>query len=158
MNDKHNEMDYIIQFCACANLRRIARIVTQVYEEQMQPTGLKVTQYYMLVNIARHKETSISKLGEIMLLDQTTITRNINILKKSGYVNITKDINDSRTKSISITDTGLVKLEEATPIWLQIQEKVEKNMGKEKYKDLLEALKNLQESIELRRRLKFILN
>ena len=149
MNDKHNEMDYIIQFCACANLRRIARIVTQVYEKQMQPTGLKVTQYYMLVNIARHKETSISKLGEIMLLDQTTITRNINILKKSGYVNITKDINDSRTKSISITDTGLVKLEEATPIWLQIQEKVEKNMGKEKYKDLLETLKNLQESIEL---------
>ena len=149
MNDKHNEMDYIIQFCACANLRKTARIVTQVYEKQMQPTGLKVTQYYMLVNIARHKETSISKLGEIMLLDQTTITRNINILKKSGYVNITKDINDSRTKSISITDTGLVKLEEATPIWLQIQEKVEKNMGKEKYKDLLEALKNLQESIEL---------
>ena len=149
MNDKHNEMDYIIQFCACANFRRIARIVTQVYEKQMQPTGLKVTQYYMLVNIARHKETSISKLGEIMLLDQTTITRNINILKKSGYVNITKDINDSRTKSISITDTGLVKLEEATPIWLQIQEKVEKNMGKEKYKDLLETLKNLQESIEL---------
>ena len=149
MNDKHNEMDYIIQFCACANLRRLARIVTQVYEKQMQPTGLKVTQYYMLVNIARHKETSNSKLGEIMLLDQTTITRNVNILKKSGYVNITKDINDSRTKSISITDTGLVKLEEATPIWLQIQEKVENGMGKEKYKDLLETLINLQESIEL---------
>ena len=134
MNDKHNEMDYIIQFCACANLRRLARIVTQVYEKQMQPTGLKVTQYYMLVNIARHKETSISKLGEIMLLDQTTITRNVNILKKSGYVNITKDINDSRTKSISITDTGLVKLEEATPIWLQIQEKVENGMGRKNIK------------------------
>ncbi|SMQ86619.1 DNA-binding transcriptional regulator, MarR family [Bacillus sp. OV166] len=149
MNNKHNEMDYIIQFCASANLRKAARIVTQAYEKQMQPTGLKVTQYFMLVNIARHKEISISKLGEIMLLDQTTITRNINILKKSGYVNITKDKNDSRTKSISITDVGLVKLDEATPIWLQIQEKVENCMGKEKYNDLLKTLINLQESIEL---------
>lgn len=148
MNNKQNEMDYIIQFCACANLRKAARIVTQAYEKQMQPTGLKVTQYYMLVNISRHKEISISMLGELMLLDQTTITRNVNILKNSGYVSITKDKNDSRTKSISITDIGLAKLEEATPIWLQIQEKVEYGMGKEQYKDLLETLINLQESIE----------
>ena len=149
MDNKHNEMDYIIQFCACANLRKVARTVTQVYEKKMQPTGIKVTQYYMLVNIARHKEISISELGEVMLLDQTTITRNVNILKKNGYVNITKDKNDSRTKSIWITDIGLVKLKEAAPIWLQIQEKVENGMGKEKYKDLLETLKSLQESIEL---------
>lgn len=123
-------------------------MVTQAYEKQMQATGLKVTQYYMLVNIARHKEISISRLGEIMLLDQTTITRNVNILKNSGYVNITKDKSDSRTKSIQVTDTGLVKLEEATPIWLQIQEKAESGIGKEKYEDLLETLKHLQESIE----------
>ncbi|MEH7386094.1 MarR family winged helix-turn-helix transcriptional regulator [Bacillus sp. JJ1521] len=148
MKDKSNEMDYIIQFCACANLRKAARTVTQSFEKQMQSTGLKVTQYYMLVNIARHKQISISRLGEIMLLDQTTITRNVNILKKSGYVDIIKDKNDLRTKSISITDLGIVKLEETTPIWLQIQEKAENGIGKEKYKDLLGMLKNLQESIE----------
>ncbi|MFJ5769338.1 MarR family winged helix-turn-helix transcriptional regulator [Psychrobacillus sp. NPDC093180] len=148
MTDKNSEMDYIIQFCACANLRKAARTVTQAYEKQMQPTGLKVTQYYMLVNIVRHKDISISKLGEIMLLDQTTITRNVNLLKESGYVNITRDKNDSRTKTIYITDIGLAKLEEATPIWLQIQEKVENGMGKEQYNNLLETLMNLQESIE----------
>lgn len=148
MTDKNNEMDYIIQFCACANLRKAARTVTQAYEKQMQPTGLKVTQYYMLVNIVRHKDISISKLGEIMLLDQTTITRNVNLLKESGYVNITRDKNDSRTKTIYITDIGLAKLEEATPIWLQIQKKVENGMGKAQYNNLLETLMNLQESIE----------
>ncbi|MEH7226459.1 MarR family winged helix-turn-helix transcriptional regulator [Bacillus sp. JJ1566] len=147
MNNKHNEMDYIIQFCACANLRKAARIVTQSYEKQMQPTGLKVTQYYMLVNISHHKEISISQLGEMMLLDQTTITRNVNILKKSGYVTITKDKNDSRTKSISITDVGIAKLEEATTIWLQIQEKAENGIGKQEYRDLLKTLKKLQDSI-----------
>ncbi|UJL46658.1 winged helix-turn-helix transcriptional regulator [Virgibacillus sp. NKC19-16] len=147
MNNKQNEMDHIIQFCACANLRKAARIVTQRYEKQMQSTGLKVTQFYMLVNITHHKVISISKLGEIMLLDQTTVTRNVNVLQKSGYVYITKDKNDSRTKSISITDAGIDKLEEATPIWLEIQENIESRIGKEKYANLLEALTDLQEVV-----------
>src|SRR5690625_665532 len=148
MNNKYNELDHIIQFCACANLRKEARQITQAYEKQMQSTGLKVTQYYMLVNIVRHKEISVSELGEMMLLDQTTITRNVNLLKKSGYVNMTIDKNDSRTKSISITSSGLAKLEEATPIWLQLQGKVENGIGKKKYNDLLETLSTLQKSIE----------
>lgn len=142
-------MDFIIQFCACANLRKAARIVTQAYEKKMAPTGLKVTQYYMLVNIAQHRNISISQLGEIMLLDQSTVTRNVNILKESGYVRITRDINDSRTKSVSITGDGLAKIEEATPIWSQLQGKVENGIGKETYSELLETLKQLQKSIEL---------
>ena len=148
MNNTHSEMDHIIQFCACANLRKAARSVTQSYEKKMEPTGLKVTQYYMLVNIARHDKISISNLGDVMLLDQSTVTRNVNILKNSGYVDIARDLHDSRIKSVSITDVGLAKLEKATPIWLQIQGKIENDIGQEKYQDLLETLKKLQEFVE----------
>ena len=146
--NKYDELDYIIQFCACANIRKAARTVTQAFEKQMQSTGLKVTQYYMLVNIARHKEITVSELGEIMLLDQSTATRNVNILKNNGYVSITKAKDDLRTKYISITDLGLEKLEEATPIWLNIQTKIEDNLGKDKFNDLIKSLNILQESIE----------
>ncbi|WP_249872670.1 MarR family winged helix-turn-helix transcriptional regulator [Oceanobacillus saliphilus] len=148
MNNKYDELDYIIQFCSCANIRKAARTVTQAFEKQMQSTGLKVTQYYMLVNIARHKEITVSELGEIMLLEQSTATRNINILKNNGYVSITKAKDDLRTKYISITDLGLEKLEEATPIWLNIQTKIEDNLGKDKFNDLIKSLNILQESIE----------
>lgn len=51
MNNNH--MDYILQSCACANLRKATRIVTNVYDRHLQPSGLKVTQYYMLTIIAR---------------------------------------------------------------------------------------------------------
>jgi len=144
MNSKPNEMDDFLQFCVCANLRKVARVVTQLYDNQLQPTGLKVTQYSMLANIDRHKDISISQLGEIMLLDQTTVTRNLNLLKKSGYVRITKSNHDSRAKKISLTDIGYAKLEEAKPIWYHIQEKVVHDIGTDKYKDLLETLKKLQ--------------
>ncbi|NEU31982.1 winged helix-turn-helix transcriptional regulator [bacterium LRH843] len=141
-------MNELLNICACVSLRKAARAVTQQYDKQLQPIGLKVTQYSMLANIVRNKDISISNLGEVMSLDQTTVTRNVNILKNSGYVTITKNKHDSRTKRISITDEGFAKLKEARPIWLQIQEKIVNQIGEEKYKDLLDALKKLQEPIE----------
>ena len=121
MTINEEKLDSIIQSCACANLRKTARSVTQAYENQMRVTGLKVTQYYMLANIARHKQISISELGETMMLDQTTATRNVNVLKKNDYVSIARSKNDSRTKFIAITEIGLQKLKEATPIWTRMQ-------------------------------------
>lgn len=82
-----------------------------------------------------------------VLIYQTTVTRNVHILKTSGFVNVTKDKNDSRPLSVSITDKGLARLEEASPIWSQMQEKIENGVGKEKYDNLLEMHNTLQKSI-----------
>ncbi|WNB90917.1 MarR family winged helix-turn-helix transcriptional regulator [Bacillus sp. NEB1478] len=143
-----NDIDYM-QICVCSNLRKTSRVVTQLYDKLLQPTGLKITQYSMLVNIKRNKDISISKLGEVMLLDQTTVTRNVNILRNNGYVNIIKDHQDSRTKIITLTDLGIEKLKEATYIWSQIQERIVNDIGKETYKNFLETQKIIQKSIEL---------
>jgi len=148
VSKERNDIDYV-QICLCSNLRKTSRVVTQLYDKLLIPTGLKITQYAMLVNINRRKDISISKLGEVMLLDQTTVTRNVNILKKSGFAKITKDKNDSRTKIVSITDLGIKKIKEATPIWLQIQKKIINDISIEKYKDFLKTLKNIQELIKL---------
>lgn len=147
MGTEYNEIDYL-QICVCANLRRKTRVVTQLYDKLLQPTGLKVTQYSMLVNILQQKVVSISRLGEILLLDQTTVTRNVNVLKQSGYVLVTKDKQDSRTKNISLTDQGIEKLDEARPIWQNIQEKIINDIGLEKYKDFYDTLKNIQKVIK----------
>ncbi|WP_307894837.1 hypothetical protein [Bacillus swezeyi] len=72
-------------------------------------------------------------------------------MKKSGYVNITKDIHDSRTKIITITELDIEKLKEAIPIWLQIQEKIVNDIGKVSYGNFFETLKAIQESIEYTR-------
>ncbi len=122
MDKEYMNIDYT-QICVCANLRKKTRVVTQMYDKLLQPTNLKITQYSMLANIDHQQAVSISKLGEILLLDQTTITRNVNLLKQSGYVAITRDKQDARTKILSLTDVGIAKLKEATPIWHEIQEK-----------------------------------
>lgn len=140
-------IDYT-QICVCANLRKKTRVVTQLYDKLLQPTGLKITQYSMLANIDYQQSVSISRLGEILLLDQTTITRNINLLKQNGYVDITKDPQDARTKVITLTEKGDEKLNEAAPIWEEIQEKIINDIGLEKYEDFYETLKSIQKIIQ----------
>lgn len=150
MNDKldNNKIDYILQACACVNLRSVSGSITQLYNKLLEPTGLKITQYYMLINIIRYPTVSISNLGEIMSLDQTTVSRNINILKELNYVNITTDKNDSRTKFISITDKGFKKLNDATPIWMQVQNAIERSFDREEYENFLKSVVKLQEVLE----------
>ncbi|TQR32824.1 MarR family transcriptional regulator [Lysinibacillus sphaericus] len=136
------------QICVCANLRKKTRLVTQFYDNLLQPTGLKVTQYSMLANIDLQQAVSISRLGEILLLDQTTITRNINLLKRNGYVDLTRDPQDARAKVITLTDKGVEKLNEAAPIWQDIQERIINDIGLEKYNDFYETLKIIQKIIQ----------
>ncbi|MFJ8087538.1 MarR family winged helix-turn-helix transcriptional regulator [Lysinibacillus sp. NPDC095746] len=136
------------QICVCANLRKKTRLVTQFYDNLLQPTGLKVTQYSMLANIDLQQSVSISRLGEILLLDQTTITRNINLLKRNGYVELTRDPQDARAKVITLTDKGVEKLNEAAPIWQDIQERIINDIGLEKYNDFYETLKTIQKIIQ----------
>ncbi|MFJ7917550.1 MULTISPECIES: MarR family winged helix-turn-helix transcriptional regulator [unclassified Lysinibacillus] len=140
-------IDYT-QICVCANLRKKTRLVTQLYDKLLQPTGLKVTQYSMLANIDLQQAVSISRLGEILLLDQTTITRNINLLKRNGYVDLTRDPQDARAKVITLTDKGVEKLNEAAPIWQDIQERIINDIGLEKYNDFYETLKTIQKIIQ----------
>lgn len=142
---RENMAKDLIQSCVCSNLRKTTRVVTHLYDKFLSSTGLKITQYSMMVNIANHKDISISELGEAMLLDQTTVTRNVNILKKSGFVKITKSTNDSRTRIITVTELGFAKLKEAYPIWLKIQEKIVADIGEERYKNLLETLEEIQQ-------------
>ncbi|ARJ38238.1 MarR family transcriptional regulator [Sporosarcina sp. P21c] len=142
------QANYIIDVCASANLRTVSGSLTQLYNHLLKPTGLKITQYYMLGNIYTSPDISISKLGEIMLLDQTTVTRNLNILHDSGFVQIKRAKQDSRTKVVTITELGYGKLNEATPIWTQVQEQIEGAIGKSEYMDLLKKLESLQKVID----------
>lgn len=147
MEKNYTDIDYT-QICVCANLRKKTRAVTQLYDKALEPTHLKVTQYSMLANIAHHKAVSVSQLGDILLLDQTTITRNVNLLKKNGYVDVTRDTQDGRTKIISLTAIGIEKLNEAKPIWMDIQEKIIEDIGLEKYIDFYETLKKIQKVVK----------
>ncbi len=45
--------------CNCQAIRQAARQVTQLYDRHMAPTGLRTSQFGMLVNLSRNGPQSI---------------------------------------------------------------------------------------------------
>ena len=136
------------QSCTCGNLRKTTRTITQFYDKMLQPTGLRSTQCLLLLDISYNKNISVTSLGNILLMDQSTVTRNVELLRKSGYIDIKKEEQDSRKKCITITDKGVKTLEEAIPILKKAQSTIEDGIGKERIKELLKTLKDIEKLVK----------
>jgi DNA-binding MarR family transcriptional regulator len=136
-----------MQRCACGNLRKTTRVITQFYDQHLQSTGLRSTQCALLRSISLHKNISVGELGALLLMDQSTVTRNLEILKKHRYITITPENHDARKKSISITQSGEKKLEEAIPLWEQAQAKIEQVLG-EQFNDFFKTLQLINQLVK----------
>lgn len=131
--------------CACRNLRMTTRMVTQYYDKALNDSGIKSTQFALLNDIASKEEgLSINELAEYSMMDQTTVTRNIEILRKNGYVIVKTEEKDSRRKRITLSDEGKEKLKDALPFWKNAQTQLQQSIGDEQYKNFLETLSLLK--------------
>jgi DNA-binding MarR family transcriptional regulator len=72
--------------CLCALIRKAGRILTKHYDQYLKPSGLKTTQYSMLANIAGNQGITVTELANLLLMDQSTITRNLRVLRKLDYI------------------------------------------------------------------------
>src|SRR5215468_6052077 len=73
-----------VQFCACFNLRKTTRAITQFYNAILQPSGLLATQFTLLAILARDHPTPISALADALGMDRTTLSRNLKPLQRDG--------------------------------------------------------------------------
>src|SRR5262249_60246277 len=72
--------------CVCNTLRMVTRAVTQLYDDALRSSGLRVTQFSVLATIARRGEANLRQLEEALAADQTTLTRRINLLERAGVI------------------------------------------------------------------------
>ncbi|BAZ09499.1 MarR family transcriptional regulator [Calothrix sp. NIES-4071] len=125
--------------CTCFSLRKAARVVTQLFDEQMAPSGLLVTQFSILGVIATMKESTMNQLAQYLVMDRTTLTRNLKPLERSGLIQINPG-KDKRTRLISLTSEGVEALQKALPLWEQAQASMVSQLGKERWESLMSHL------------------
>lgn len=131
--------------CACRNLRMTTRVITQYYDNALKASGLKSTQFALLNEISSKPEgISVNELADIYMMDQTTVTRCIEILRKNGLVNIETEDKDSRKKRITLSKAGKDLILSVMPLWEEAQTSVEDAIGHEEYKAFLDTLYKLQ--------------
>lgn len=115
----------------CFNLamRKSSRLITQFYEERLAEAGLKVGQFSILRAVANLQVTSNKQLQSILVLDQTTLSRNLKPLIRDGFLNLSRSAEDSRLKQISLSDSGKALYLQALPLWQAAQDELIDKMG-----------------------------
>src|SRR5215831_17359027 len=114
--------------CVCNTLRMVTRAVTQLYDETLRPSGLRVTQFSVLAALARMGAANLSQLTDSLALDQTTLTRSLKLLEQAGVIERVPHP-DGRIKTMRLTPRGRRALEVARPLWAQAQDKVLRGLG-----------------------------
>src|SRR4030095_2539673 len=120
--------------CVCNTLRMVTRAVTQLYDDVLRPSGLRVTQFSILATIARLDEQSLKHLEDALAIDQTTLTRSLNVLQRDGLIERAPH-SDGRIKAMRLTAKGRRVLEIARPLWAQAQHKVLREVGTKAWAD-----------------------
>jgi DNA-binding MarR family transcriptional regulator len=121
------------------HIRRASRIITQVYGTALRPTGLVISQFTVLAAIHLIESVPITCLAEELFVDQTTLTRNLKLLEKRGFVAIEPG-EDRRVKWVSLTPEGRNVLTKALPLWEQAQAEVKQHFGQQDWQTLLSLL------------------
>ena len=128
--------------CVCNTLRMASRVMTQLYDDCLRPSGLRVTQFSILAAVARLGEASLKQLEDELAIDQTTLTRSLTLLEGDGVLERASHP-DGRIKAMRLTSKGRRALEVARPLWAQAQGKVLRELGTKAWVDAQRQLTRL---------------
>jgi len=125
--------------CTCFNLRKVTRAVTQRFDDILQPSGLRATQFTLLTALKLSGSATVSVLAERLVMDRTTLTRNLKPLESRGWVKAVPG-EDRRTRQLTLTARGQRVLVKATPLWQKAQGEVMQALGKKHWGSLMDEL------------------
>lgn len=108
--------------CFCLASRRAARRITRTFDRELRPYGLRVTQFTILVMLSLRGATTIGELAEVLGVERTTLTRNLALIEKAGWIKIEPDEDDARSRIVGVTDAGCEAVGRAFPGWRKAQD------------------------------------
>lgn len=138
-NDVLHEPEIPASTCTCAELRKASRAVTLLYDNAFKSSGLLSTQLSVLRVISKSDSLKVSQLAEELGMDRTTLTRNLSVLERQGFIKISTG-KDQRTRIVTITPSGSNSIAKTIPLWNEVQRKVKKQMGENAWNELIQSL------------------
>jgi DNA-binding MarR family transcriptional regulator len=128
--------------CAALNFRRTARAVTRLYDLALAPSGIRATQMAILTAVAKFQPVPMSRIGEILVLDQSTLTRSLRLLQKQEFLEVSPR-SVKRQRFLTLTDSGVRALALAVPLWRAVQAKFLSELGENNWSVLRNELERL---------------
>ena len=132
--------------CNCLAVRQAARHITQFYDAFLSPAGLRTTQFSILAKLRRLGPMTINALAPEMVMDRTTLGRNIRPLQREGLLAVAPGQSDRRSKELRLTEAGVERLRTAVGGWTRAQEQFGTVFGAERAAELRSLLHTVSRS------------
>ena len=122
--------------CNCLAARQAARHITQFYDQYLASSGLRTTQFSILAKLRRLGPMTINRLAAEMVMDRTTLGRNILPLERDGLIAVEQGSSDRRSKELRVTKAGEARFRAGVKGWVQAQRQFEKAFGAKRTADM----------------------
>jgi DNA-binding MarR family transcriptional regulator len=132
--------------CACQNLRRLTRVVTRIYDQELRKAGLEITQFGLLTALATTGEANQKLLSAGFAMDSTTLTRTLGLLRKQGWVQVERG-EDRRERLFRLTRAGKRQMAEAQPYWQRAEVRLRQELGEEGWKSMKGTVARTTEAV-----------
>jgi DNA-binding MarR family transcriptional regulator len=126
--------------CNNAAIRQAARMLGQLYDDALAPSGLRATQHNLLHTIHRMDRPTLREMATALVMDLSALGHTLKPLVRDGLVTVTTDAQDRRAKRATLTKAGSKKLQETTRLWRAAQSRFEDAFGLRRAVELREGL------------------
>ncbi len=131
--------------CACQNLRRLSRVVTRIYGQELRRAGLEITQFGLLTALAAVGEANQKRLSAGFAMDSTTLTRTLGLMRRQGWVRV-RHGKDRRERLFHLTRAGQRQMAEAQPRWERAERRLRQELGDAGWKSMKQTVSRMTEA------------
>ena len=143
MSIQENDSNQAVRECNCLAIRQAARHVTQFYDQLLAPSEVRATQFAILGRLQRGGPMTINALAAALVMDRTTLGRNILPLERDGLVEIGPGQSDRRQREVRLSPAGAARLKAARRGWAKAQAQFDQVFGAERAAALRDLLREV---------------
>ena len=121
--------------CACQNLRRLTRLVTRIYDQELRKADIEITQFGLLTALGIVGEANQKALSAGFAMDSTTLTRTLALLLRQGWIHV-RPGKDRRERVFRLTEAGKRQIAAAQTDWEVAERRLRKTLGPSGWKQM----------------------
>jgi DNA-binding MarR family transcriptional regulator len=133
--------------CACATSRHVARVLTQLYDSRLRSTGLEAPQFALMMTLQKQGPCGPVDLGRRYALDKTTVSRNLKLLERKGWIE-SSAATDKRKHEFILTAAGRKQLAAAKPQWKKAQNLLRAGMSAKQWDEMFRVFRTVTETVQ----------
>lgn len=128
--------------CIIMNTVAASRLLLRRYDARLRYLGVTVQQFYLLAAIRSQPGEPVSVLARKVLLDRTSLTRNLDLLERKGLVR-RRDGQSGNRRVCELTQSGTAVLDELLPQWRKAKAELMQGLSDAEVETYLKVARHL---------------